>query len=376
MLFRSRLDKEELFSQNYEKVFDMRLPHLDTPDDFFRILPEDELENVKAGMISRLIRNKVIEHEKFRGYYVVAIDATGVINYGETPHKDCSYKTSKNGKITYYRNVLEAKLITPSGLSMSIATEWITNEGKEQYQKQDCEREAFKHIEKKIKRLYPRLPILILADGLYPWEGFFDICEKNQWKYIVVLKDGNLKTLQEDILLEKRITPKQDVEIKQADKDKMTTLNYHWLEDLTYRKHKINYVETKETVRNIKTKDEKKQRFVHITNLSINSELCVGISFTGRLRQKIENEGFNIQKNHGYALQHQFSRVSFLALKNYYQCLQISHIINQLVEASKEFDTLLKKVKEYSVKYLWVRDRKSTRLNSSHIPLSRMPSSA
>ncbi len=347
--------KEDVFFKNYTKIFDMQLPHLDTSDDFFRQLPKEELEQVKVGMISRLIRNKIIEHGKFRGYYTIAIDATGVINNGEKPCEGCSHKTSKNGKITYYRNVLEAKLITPSGFSLSIATEWITNEGKKQYQKQDCEREAFKRIAKKIKQFYPRLPILLVADGLYPWEGFFDICTQNQWKYILVLKDGNLKTLQEDILLEKRITPKQIVEIKQAEKQTKTTLHYHWLKDMNYRKHKINYVETKETIRNIKTKDEKKQRFVHITNLEINNALCDGISFTGRLRQKIENEGFNIQKNHGYALQHKFSRISFTALQNYYQCLQIAHMINQLVQASKEFNSLLKKVNEYSVKYLWGR---------------------
>lgn len=41
----------------------------------------------------------------------------------------------------------------------------------------------------------------------------------------------------------------------------------------------------------------------------------------GRLRWKIENEGFNIQKNLGYELEHKYSRVSFVALKNYYQIL-------------------------------------------------------
>ena len=347
--------KDKQFSENYEKLFGVRLPHLDTSDDYFRVLPENELEIIKADMISQLIRKKVIGNQKFRGYYIVAVDATGAVNNGEKPCDGCLSKRSKNCKATYFRNVLEAKLITSSGLSLSIATEWISNEGKGQYQKQDCEREAFKRLAKKIKKFYPRLPVLILADGLHPWDGFFDICEKNHWKYIVVLKDGNLKTLQEDITLEKMITPKQIMEIKQAGKDKLTTLKYHWLKGLTYREHKINYVEANETVRHINTKEEKKQRFVHITDLDINGDMCDGISFTGRLRQKIENEGFNTQKNQGYALQHKFSRVSFTALKNYYQCLQIAHIINQLVEASQVIKSLANETKESSIKYLWER---------------------
>ena len=82
---------------------------------------------------------------------MVAIDGTGVATFNK--HRDsCLYKTSKNDVTTYHQNVLEAKLLTPSGLSLSMATEWISNEGKEEYQKQDCEREAYKRLAKKLKK--------------------------------------------------------------------------------------------------------------------------------------------------------------------------------------------------------------------------------
>ncbi len=42
-------------------------------------------------------------------------------------------------------------------------------------------------------------------------------------------------------------------------------------------------------------------------------------------------------QNHGYGLQHKFSRVSWQAAKNYYQCLQMSHLINQLMVLSTAF---------------------------------------
>ena len=50
------------------------------------------------------------------------------------------------------------------------------------------------------------------------------------------------------------------------------------------------------------------------------------------MRFKIENEGFNCQKNGGYNLKHKFSRTSEKATKNYYTSLQIAHIFNQLFE--------------------------------------------
>ena len=347
--------KETQFLQNYQTLFDMRLPHLDTPDEYFRNLSDNPLEQVKAGMISRLIRNKVIESGKFRGHYVVAIDGTGVVTFNNRHCDSCLSKTSKNGVTTYHHNVLEAKLLTPSGLSLSMATEWISNEGKDEYQKQDCEREAFKRLAKKLKRLYPRLPMVITVDGLYPWDGFFTVCQQNRWKYIVVLKDGNLTSLQEDICFEKTITPKQITEVKRADRIKMTTLKYHWLSGLPYRKHLLNYVECNEACVNVKSHETKTHRFVHLTNFEVDGKNCDGISSTGRLRQKIENEGFNSQKKQGYALEHKFSRISFQAMKNYYQCLQIAHIINQLTEASQTIKVLLNKTLKCTVKYLWKR---------------------
>jgi len=346
---------EPVFRENYRKLFGMRLPHLDTTEDVFRLGNDSDLEQIKVSMISGLIRGKKLDYGKFSGYYIVAVDGTGVTSY-DSRHCDCCLqKTSKNGVTTYFHNVLEAKLLTPSGLSISIATEWISNEGKTEFQKQDCEREAFKRLSIKIKKYYPRLPIAIVADGLYPWDGFFEICNKNNWKYIVVLKDGSLKSLQEEISLEKLISSNQNTTITSTEKDKKININYHWINQLQYKKHLINFVECHETVTGIKNKQEVKQRFVHLTNFEVNKQTCNSISFSGRLRQKIENEGFNAQKNHGYALEHKFSRISFNAMKIYYQCLQIAHIINQFVEASLVIKNLKDNISKCTIKYLWKR---------------------
>lgn len=347
--------KDTRFRDNYNKLFGLSLPHMDSVDDFFRELPEQELEKVKVNMVSHLIRKKVLESWKFRGHYIVAIDGTGMATFDHKHCESCLSKTSKNGVTTYFHNVLEAKLLTASGMSLSIATEWISNEGKKSYQKQDCEQAAFVRLAAKIKKYFPRLPIVMVADGLYPKVGFFNICRQNNWKYIVTLKDGSLKSLQEEICWEKRVNHKQKREITRVDKTTVTILNCQWLKDLNYKDHALNWVECIEENTSKKTGEKHWQRFVHLTNMDIDSDLCLGISDTGRLRQKIENEGFNTQKNHGYALEHKYSRVDFQAMRNYYQCLQIAHIINQLVVASKTINTLLKKTLKCTEKHIWKR---------------------
>ena len=54
-------------------------------------------------------------------------------------------------------------------------------------------------------------------------------------------------------------------------------------------------------------------------------------------------------------MSHKYSRVSYLAMKNYYQCLQIGHMINQLLIYSTEFQKELKSHGKLTVKHLWLR---------------------
>jgi len=63
----------------------------------------------------------------------------------------------------------------------------------------------------------------------------------------------------------------------------------------------------------------------------------------GRLRWKIENEGFNMQKNGGYNLEHPYSKDE-VAMKNFYLLLQIAHIISQLIEKGSLLKKEIKKV--------------------------------
>ena len=347
--------KEKVFRDNYENVFGLELAHMDTVDDVFRMLVPAELENVRKDMVTTLIRQRVLESGRYRSGYLVAVDGTGVVSY-DHPHCECCLrKTSKKGTTTYFHHVLEAKLITPSGMSLSIGSEWINNGGKTEFDKQDCEREAFKRLAQKIKDQYPRLGVIIVADGLYPWEGFFQICKQNRWNYIVTLQDKSLKSLQEEIQWEKRFRTEQQRQVFRVKNKKQVLLHYHWLKGLLYHGHQVNWVECVEETKNAAGEVIKKQRFVHLSDLETDGNHCVGISDSGRLRQKIENEGFNAQKHHGYNLEHKFSRNDFPAMKNYYQCLQIAHIINQLVVLSRRIVCLLEQDTKLTVKYLYKR---------------------
>ena len=322
-----------LFLSNYEALFGLELPHMDTVDAVLRVIDNEVLERLKASLLTSLIEKKVFGKFRMLGrYYRIAADATGVqkVKKGHCPH--CLHKKSKTGKIIYFHNLLEAKLVTPNGFAISLASEWIENP--DDYNKQDCEQKAFKRLAEKIKKIFPRLPIAILADGLYPNAPFFDICKANDWRFVVTLKDKSLTSLWAEVDLE-LLTHGKNVRSVWHPQQKIHQA-FRWLSALTYQKHELSWVECVEEKEERKKKakeienGKKSTRFVYLTDIESCFENVIELATSGRLRFKIENEGFNELKNHGYNLSHKFSRVSALAMKNYVSLMHIAHLFNQL----------------------------------------------
>jgi hypothetical protein len=281
----------------------------------------------------------------------VAVDGAGVSTFEQRHCGHCLTKTSKTGVVTYFHYVLEAKIVTSSGLCISLASEFIDNTPGRDYEKQDCEQKAFVRLAVKVKKYFPRLPICTLGDGLYPNNTVIDICAKNKWQFIITLKDGNLKSFQQEVKLLKATARKQSV--YRADKTSRTTIEYAWLNDIEYSGRYFSWVECNETIVSIKDKTASEQRFTYITNVPQNQQNVVETGDSGRLRWKIENEGFNAQKNLGYEMGHKFSRKSYTAMQNYYHVLQIAHMINQLVERSKQVVDILTEHSKPTIVDLW-----------------------
>jgi hypothetical protein len=245
---------------------------------------------------------------------------------------------------------LEAKLITPNGFAISLATEWIANPVGD-YEKQDCERKAFVRLAAKLKHLYPRLPICLTADGLYPYQGFFDICRTHDWAFILTFQDGNLPSVWEEVQALRPLSPGQHRRERRIQGAERIEQVFHWITDIDYHGHRLHWLEGIETISDLHNAEPTTRRFVHLTNLTVTATTVALFSRTGRLRWKNENEGFNTQKNLGYALQHQYARVNWQAAKNYYQCLQIGHLINQLMVLSVTFAPLWQG--KTTLRHLW-----------------------
>ena len=352
--------EENQFKINFKRLFGFDMPHGDSIQNVMKLLDTTQIEALKHKLVQKLLQRKTFHCSRYRGkWFCIAIDASGVGSYDHKRDEQCLYTTSKNGKVTYFHSVLEARLVTPQGFSVSIATVWIENPEGGEYDKQDCERKAFIRMADKLKTLYPRLPICILADGLYPYEGFFAICKANQWAYCVTFKDGNLPSVWQKA---NQLIPLQLSNTRSETSlfpgGKVIEQEFQWVTGIDYHGHALNCLECVETVipANSDTSGDKPQttKFVHLTNLPVNVSNIVGTSRVGRLRWKIENEGFNTLKNGGYGMEHQLARKSYTALKNYFQFMQMAHLIHQLMTLNTRFQERFMNAPNHpTLKNLW-----------------------
>jgi hypothetical protein len=308
------------FSRNIRRLLKIKLMHGDSFNDVLVDVKENDLQRLKAFMVKVLISHKVFYPYRHNGKYIVAIDGSGTHSFEEDYSGKCLSKTSTNGVTSYSQAVLEAKLVAGNGFCISLASTWLENNMEGKHDKQDCERSAFKRLATTIKELYPRLPITIVGDALYANAPVIDICKAYLWDYLIVLKKGVLKDLNEEIGL------RPDKKIYKSKAGRLTYLNH-----LELKTHQLSWLKWEEPC----------NCFSWITNMEIkDADMGIKLQYIGRLRWKIENEGFNTQKNLGYNLEHKYNRIDFNATRNYYQCMQIAHLIEQLALLTKQIKEL------------------------------------
>jgi hypothetical protein len=296
-----------------------------------------ELEKIVRDMASAPMRSKAFDGAKNPGgFFMIIVDGTGLgsenAEHGEGCLRKVYYKKDENGNktseidhIAYYRCVPEAKLYIGRDCVVSFATEFVENGedvdmGNEK-EKQDCELKAFDRLAEKIRKRYPNLKICLLADALYVCQRVFAICKKFGWQLIFRFKEGRIPSLADTIDARKsRNRAKERVRGSGCEIIFMNNIEYKAPNGSVY---KLNVVELD---------DGGARPFVFLTTIHLDAENAEHIATCGRMRWKIENEGNNRQKNHGYYLEHAFSR-NWNARKNHYFLIQIAHAISQLMEA-------------------------------------------
>lgn len=323
------------------------LPHYDTINDVFDDLDINQLRKIQKYIAYTLIRSKMFDKFRYNGKFQLLIDGTGLVSFDYQHCDHCLVKQHKDGHSTYEHQVLEAKLVFDSFV-LSIDSEFIENPDPSviNMKKQDCEMNAFKRMAVRLKKNFPKLKFIITGDALYASGPFIKLCLDNKWDYIFRLKSEKLKTVNQDF--------DGIISIDSGSSHD----NYYLVKDYSYIKYSFNIMRFVE-----KRFNHDDRIFTYITNLSVNDDNIKELITMGRKRWKIENEGFNTQKNILFDITHMCS-LDYNAMQAHYLFIQFAHTIRQLLDLGSSLVAGFQhKLKEISLAIL-------TELISSHISLN------
>jgi hypothetical protein len=322
---------------NLNRLADTRqttLPVHDTLDHFIGHVQRAGWEQLRHRCVQRLLRMKALDAARLLGHPVLLLDATGLLCFQRRHCPHCL--TQRHGKKTlYYHHVLEAKLLGPGGVVVSLDSEFIDNSdaadahGKSAEQiKQDCELKAAQRLLPRIKKDYPQLRLVLALDNLYACGTIFALAQKLGWSFVVTFKEGRTPALWREYQALLPACPENTLRRSWDDR----VQEFRWVKQLAYedsegRQWQLNALEcTEQPVQGAP------HYFAWLTGLPVGKKTVEDIAQKGgRYRWKIENEGFNRQKNSGLNLQHVYS-TDPENWKVYYLLLQIAFLLMQLLE--------------------------------------------
>jgi hypothetical protein len=337
----------------------VELPHKDTLINIISSIKFEEMEKLQTNIIKTLIRSKMFDKYRYNGFFHVVIDGTGLystkVNLGEQAITKVYNKDLENEYTLYSYYALEAKLIC-GNMAFSLATEFVENEtykdinGNEyrKFDKQDCELKAAYRLLNKIKKRFPKLPVIIGGDALYLGRPFLELCNELNFEYIIRYKSTDAPSIQKNFdeikIIKDNFEYQNEIIFGDLKDNKFYTLNV-----ISYDENKINK----------KTGEVTKNNFSFVTSLNITDINKENIICLGRRRWKIENKGFKEQKSDVLNITHIYTK-NCNGTKNLYLIIQFAHtllnllnygniLIIELNTTKNEVSTLIKNILTSSI---------------------------
>ena len=325
------------------------LPHADTLFRLLRDIDVAEIEQAHIELVQRLIRAKKFRRYLINNCYPLAIDGSQKLARNTLWDANLLQRTQGKGEhrhTQYFVYILEASLAFRNGMVIPLLSEFLEYaKGDTANNKQDCEQRAFHRLSKRLKALFPRLPLLLLLDGLYANGPVMQRCRQYNWQFMIVLKDKDLPTVWDEV---NALTPLQpDNRLKRTWGGRHQ--RFFWVNAIDYefsdaaRQHlSLHVVVCEESWEVIDEHGEiliKNARHAWISSRPLTRhnvhERC---NLGARYRWGIE-ACFLVEKHQGYQYEHAFA-LDWNAMKGYHYLMRMAHLFNTLARFARHLRAL------------------------------------
>ena len=291
---------DELIKPNLQSLYGITQAPSDT---YMRERLDDvdpqQLRKAFTQLFAQLQRGKGLEDMSYLdGHYLLSLDGTGYFSSSEVHCDQCCEKHHRDGRVTYYHQILGAVLVHPDQPEVfPLAPEPILKQ--DGARKNDCERNAAKRFLSELRREHPHLKLIVIEDGLASNAPHIKHLHALGLRFILGAKETDHRFLFEWVA-NTAMTKAHEFADEQHVIHRFRYLNNAPLNDANFDTE-INFLEYWEIQPSGKTK-----HFSWVTDIPISTENLMVLMRGGRARWKIENETFNTLKNQGYHFEHNF----------------------------------------------------------------------
>ena len=315
-----------------------------------QVEPED-LQDLFKPLLDFLIVQGVLKERHVLGKYtVVSVDGTGHYCSGKKGCPQCMVKNHRNGKKTYYHQLLGAVAVHPNQSTVfPVACEAIVKQ--DGSTKNDCELNASKRIIPQIRAALSEEEIIAVFDALYINGPHIKALSAENMRYIIGSKGQTYVDIQAEQLRKKNQL--QELSWKTKGKNCKVSFTNGLILNGQHQEILTNYFEFTET--DLKT-GEQTFYSTWVTDIEINVDNIKELVAVARSRWKIENETFNTLKNQGYHLEHNYGHGKKYLATNFAILTFLAFLTDQIAQhLDKDFQAAKAICKSF--KAFWERIR-------------------
>ena len=346
--------KKQRGRSNLERVFNIN----DVPSDtqmreILDGVPIEPLRRVLPEVFQRMQRTgwtlRFTTRVEEKDYYTVAFDGSEYFHSTTIHCVGCLQRKDASGQ-THYSHVVVSATIVKAGTRdiLPLDAEEVRNE--EGQEKQDCEINAGKRLAKRLRQEHPQLNICITGDDLYAHEPLIELLRDLRMAFVLVAKPGSHQELFEWVEELERMGETEHGEWTEGPAGQRRYFKYRIAGQVPLTQSGrviVNFIEVWEY-------DKKAELVYHnswVTDFEVTGKNAAKIIGIGRSRWKIENEQFNVHKNHGYELEHNYGHGEKTLSMVFYLLNLLAFLLHKVLEFG---DQLYQKCRgQDSLRGLW-----------------------
>ena len=235
------------------------------------------------------------------GRALVALDGTEFFRSRSIQCPNCSTRKRSDGGTEHYHQMLAATVVAPGqARALPLPPEFVRPQ--DGAAKQDCERQAVKRWLQRHGGNRAALRPVYLGDDLYACQPVCRAMLDAGGDFLLTCKPASHKTLYE--YLDGIRTPTRRAVSGKGSRRRVH--RYRWMADLPLRDGddalRVNWLE----ITSARPDGKVTYRGTFVTSLPVDRDNVAELADCARARWKIENETFNVLKQHGYHLEHNF----------------------------------------------------------------------